>query len=141
MTVPQRVLLAGPPGAGKGTIAPFLSELLGVPHLSSGRLLRASVEAGDPYRVSEQVARGRRVAAPRRARLIRQPPQTEHFVSRGVGGYIPARSRARLVTKGGCERTRVRAISDGLGGFMRLRVIRVTSVALLGATLLLPSIG
>ena len=38
----RRVLLLGPPGAGKGTLAPHLSELLGVPHVSSGRLLRAS---------------------------------------------------------------------------------------------------
>ena len=55
----RRVLLLGPPGAGKGTLAPHLSELLGVPHVSSGRLLRASAaEGGDPHRIAEQVARG-----------------------------------------------------------------------------------
>jgi adenylate kinase len=54
----QRVLLLGPPGAGKGILGPHLSELLGVPHVSSGRLLRASVEAGDPHRIVEQVQRG-----------------------------------------------------------------------------------
>ena len=34
------VLLLGAPGAGKGTQAQFLAELLGVPHIASGDLLR-----------------------------------------------------------------------------------------------------
>ena len=54
----RRVLLLGPPGSGKGTLGPHLSELLGVPHVSSGRLLRDSVEDGDPHHVAEQVQRG-----------------------------------------------------------------------------------
>ena len=59
----RRVLLLGPPGAGKGTLAPHLSELLGVPHVSSGRLLRASAAEGDPHRIAEQVVRGREASA------------------------------------------------------------------------------
>lgn len=39
-----RVLLIGPPGAGKGTQAQKLSEHFDVPHLSAGDLLRAEVE-------------------------------------------------------------------------------------------------
>jgi adenylate kinase len=54
----RRVLLLGPPGAGKGTLAPHLSQLLGVPHVSAGQLLRASVTEGDPHRIAEQVQRG-----------------------------------------------------------------------------------
>ncbi len=55
----QRILLVGPPGAGKGSLAPRLSELLGgVPHVSSGQLLRASVAAGDPHHIADQVSRG-----------------------------------------------------------------------------------
>ncbi|MCP2182521.1 adenylate kinase [Prauserella alba] len=38
-----RVLLVGPPGAGKGTQAVSLSERLGVPHISTGDLFRANV--------------------------------------------------------------------------------------------------
>ena len=34
------VLLLGAPGAGKGTQARFLGEILGVPHVASGDLLR-----------------------------------------------------------------------------------------------------
>ena len=54
----RRVVLLGPPGSGKGILGPHLAELLGVPHVSSGRLLRASVQQGDPHRIGEQVQRG-----------------------------------------------------------------------------------
>ena len=54
----RHVLLVGPPGSGKGTVGPHLSELLGVPHVSSGRLLRQSVEHGDEHHIGDQVARG-----------------------------------------------------------------------------------
>lgn len=40
-----RVLLVGPPGAGKGTQATTLSERLEVPHISSGELFRAHIDA------------------------------------------------------------------------------------------------
>jgi adenylate kinase len=40
------VVLLGAPGAGKGTQAPVLAGILGVPVLASGDLLRAAVAAG-----------------------------------------------------------------------------------------------
>jgi adenylate kinase len=39
-----RVLIVGPPGAGKGTQAAVLSAELGVPHVSTGELFRAHVK-------------------------------------------------------------------------------------------------
>lgn len=39
----MRLLLVGPPGAGKGTQAVFLSKELGVPHISTGDLFRSHV--------------------------------------------------------------------------------------------------
>jgi adenylate kinase len=38
-----RLVLVGPPGAGKGTQAAVLSEKLGIPHISTGELFRAHV--------------------------------------------------------------------------------------------------
>ena len=42
----MRLVLLGAPGSGKGTQATRLKEALGVPHISTGELLRAAVAAG-----------------------------------------------------------------------------------------------
>lgn len=42
----MRIVLLGAPGSGKGTQATILTEALEVPHISTGVLLRAAVEAG-----------------------------------------------------------------------------------------------
>jgi adenylate kinase len=39
-----RLLLVGPPGAGKGTQADVLSEKLSIPHISTGELFRAHID-------------------------------------------------------------------------------------------------
>eukprot|EP00040_Diaphanoeca_grandis_P041525 m.263061 g.263061 ORF g.263061 m.263061 type:complete len:244 (-) comp48385_c0_seq1:111-842(-) len=40
------IVLMGPPGAGKGSQAPPIVDILQIPHLSTGDLLRAAVAAG-----------------------------------------------------------------------------------------------
>jgi adenylate kinase len=43
----MRLVLLGPPGAGKGTLGARLSASLRIPHLSTGELLRAAIRGGD----------------------------------------------------------------------------------------------
>ena len=50
-----RLVLLGAPGVGKGTQAAEISRRTGLPHISTGDLLRAAIRDGSPL--------GRRVAA------------------------------------------------------------------------------
>lgn len=44
----MRLVLVGPPGAGKGTQAQYIAEHLGVPQISTGDIFRAQVSQGTP---------------------------------------------------------------------------------------------
>ena len=50
----MRLILMGPPGAGKGTQARFVADHFGVPAISTGDIFRANVSQGTPLGVEAQ---------------------------------------------------------------------------------------
>jgi len=44
----MQIVIFGPPGAGKGTQAKFISEEFNIPHISTGDILRENVREGTP---------------------------------------------------------------------------------------------
>ncbi len=80
--MPLNVLLLGPQGAGKGTQAKRISAEYGIPHIASGEILRAEMDAGTDLgeRVKDVYDRGDLVSDDLMIELIRnrlEQPDTE----------------------------------------------------------------
>ena len=82
----MNVVLLGPPGAGKGTLASFLKERFGILHISTGDMLREEMKAGSELgnEVKKFVESGALVPDAVIIRLIENKLQT----SPGVKGYL-----------------------------------------------------
>ena len=50
----MRLIIMGPPGAGKGTQAKYIADHFGIPAISTGDIFRANVTAGTPLGVQAQ---------------------------------------------------------------------------------------
>lgn len=91
----HRIVFLGPPGAGKGTQAIEIARSLGVPHLSTGDLLRSAVRAGTPLgqEADGHMRAGRLVPDPLVLRILgerlEQPDAAGGFLLDGFPRNVP----------------------------------------------------
>ena len=106
----MRVVLLGPPGAGKGTQAQVLSERLGVPAISTGDMLREAVADGSDLgrKVQDIMASGALVDDGTMAEVVRErlakSDACNGFLLDGYPRTLPqAETLAGILREGGCE--------------------------------------
>ena len=72
--IPVNVVLIGPPGCGKGTQAVRLAERYGIPHISTGEILRGAVRDGSELgrQVADILTKGSLVSDDLMTDLVRE---------------------------------------------------------------------
>src|SRR2546421_12128185 len=101
----MRLVLLGPPGAGKGTQAAKLAAYLGVPHISTGNILRHNVAQGTDlgkkakaYMDAGQLVPDDIVIAMTERRL-KEPDAKKGFILDGFPRTIPQAEALAKMTK------------------------------------------
>jgi adenylate kinase len=104
----MRLILLGPPGAGKGTQAQRLVERLGVVQLSTGDMLRAAVRAATPVglKAKDVIARGElvpdEIVVAIVADRIAEPDARNGFILDGFPRTVPqAEALGRMLSQKG----------------------------------------
>ena len=121
----MRLVLLGPPGAGKGTQATLLSEKLGVPHISTGDLFRANISQGTDLgnEAKSYIDAGNLVPAEVTNRMVEariaEPDATEGFL---LDGY------PRSVEQANALKAMLEAAGTSLDGVLEFRVDEDTVV-------------
>ena len=72
----MKLILLGPPGAGKGTQAEILNKKLNIPTISTGNILRAAVKNGTPVGLQAKALSLIHISEPTRLLLPSRMPSS-----------------------------------------------------------------